>query len=504
MSSAVPAVLGIDIGTGSTKGVLVDGGGRVLATVVVAHGVRLPQPGWVEQDADAVWWRDVGVVARRLLAEASVELRAVCISGVGPCVVPLSRSGAPLRPAILYGIDTRAEAEVRALTEALGEDEILARTGSLLSSQSAGPKILWIRNNEPETWDRTEKVASSSSYVVLRLTGEYVLDHHTASQYQPLYDLEARAWDARWSSGIVGSLELPRLAWPGEVVGTVTPAAAGESGIPAGTPVCAGTVDAWAEGVSIGADRPGELMIMYGSTFFLTATTRQSLRSPALWSTNGVWPDAPSLAAGTATGGLVAGWLAELASESHGALAAEAATVAAGADGLVVLPYFEGERTPLFDPSARGLIAGLTLRHGRAHLYRAALEGVAYAIRHILEAFTATGVEIARVHAVGGGVEGALWPQIVSDVTGLDQLLAPDGVSASYGDAVLAAIACGFTTRDERWPAERRAVAPRAEPAARYDELYAVFRELYPATRRQAHELARIQRGDAVAASVLA
>lgn len=495
MSRAVPAVLGIDIGTASTKGVLVDNAGRVLAIAVQRHGVDMPQPGWVEQDAEAVWWRDVATVARQLLASADVEPGAVCVSGLGPCVVPLSGAGAALRPAILYGIDTRAEAEVRALTAALGEEEILARTGSFLSSQSAGPKILWIRNHEREIWDRTEKIASASSYVVLRLTGEYVLDHHTASQYQPLYDLEARAWDEQWSSGVVGSLELPRLAWPAEIVGIVTAAAAEETGIPTGTPVCAGTVDAWAEAVSVGADRPNELMIMYGSTFFLTATCRQSLRSPALWSTNGVWPDAPTLAAGTATGGLVAGWLAELASESHAALAAEAANVAPGADGLVVLPYFEGERTPLFDPFARGLIAGLTLRHGRAHLYRAALEGVAYAIRHILEAFAATGHEIARVHAVGGGVQGALWPQIISDVTGLNQLLAPEGVSASYGDALLAAIACGFTTRDERWPAERLPVAPRLEVAARYEELYGVFRDLYPATRDQAHTLARIQRG---------
>jgi xylulokinase len=200
---------------------------------------------------------------------------------------------------------------------------------------------------------------------VARLTGEYVLDHHTASQSDPLYDLAARDWCHDWAADVAPELPLPRLAWPGEVVGAVHGAASAETGLPVGTRVCAGTVDAWAEAFSVGVRRPGDLMLMYGSTMFLVQVLGDVRMDPALWTTAGVEPHSYALAAGMATAGSLTAWVQELTGgASFAELTAEAAATPPGADGVLVLPYFAGERTPIFDPRARGVVAGLSCGTG--------------------------------------------------------------------------------------------------------------------------------------------
>jgi xylulokinase len=487
----VDLLLGIDMGTGSTKGVLVDTTGSVVASEAIRHAMELPRPGWAEVDAEGLWWREVCSISNTLLAKmpAGATLAGMCVSGVGPCLVLCDDDLRPLRRAILYGVDTRATAEIDLLTAEFGEQNILDRAGTLLSSQAVGPKIEWVRRHEPEVFDRATGWYGSNSYIAAKLTGEYVMDHHTASQCAPLYAMREFDWNDQWAQRICGHLPLPRLVWPSEVVGTVTAAAGNETGVPAGTPVIAGTVDAYSEAFSVGVRRPGDQMLMYGSTMFLVQIIDEYHSDPTLWTTAGVETETLALAAGTSTAGSLIGWLQGVTGgASFDELMTEAQQVPPGSDGLLVLPYLAGERTPVFDPRARGVVAGLTLRHGRGHLFRAAYEGISFGIRQILERFDDAHRE-TRTVAVGGGLRSPIWAQAVSDITGRTQLVPEQAIGASYGDALLAAIGVGLVPADTDWAKIAREIKPDPSNREVYDGLYATWRELYPATRDQVHRL---------------
>ncbi|MGH3707164.1 MAG: FGGY-family carbohydrate kinase [Pseudonocardiaceae bacterium] len=488
-----PLLLGVDIGTASSKGVLARTDGTIVATATRAHEVSLPRPGWVEHDAQTVWWAEFAAISQELTAAVSEPVTAVGVSGIGPCLLAVDGKDEPLRPAILYGVDTRAHVEIEHLTQELGNQTILERCGSVLTSQAIGPKLAWLRANEPETWAATRRFLMPSSFLVRRLTGSYVLDHHSASQCTPMYDPVEQCWIGEWAELVAPGLELPQLCWPAEVVGEVQTGAAEQTGIPAGTPVVAGTIDAWAEATSVGVTAPGDVMLMYGTTMFLIEVLDHPRRSPELWGTVGTFPGTHNFAAGMATSGAITDWIRKLTGESSfDPLVAEAQQSPPGAHGLLMLPYFAGERTPLFDPDARGVLAGLTLRHTRGDLYRAALEATAYGVRHNLEAMRDAGGQDRRLVAVGGGTKGGLWTQIVSDVLGAPQQLPRQTMGACLGDALLAAIGIGQTPA--HWNPISTTIEPHPGSAAVYERCYALYRELYPNTREIAHALAREQR----------
>jgi xylulokinase len=485
-------LLGIDVGTSSSKAVLTRPDGDVFAQAEREHQTSMPRPGWVEHDAEAVWWHDIAALCRELAPRAIGSIAAVCVSGIGPCIVPCDAEDSPLRAAILYGVDTRAEREVAELTETLGADAILEQGGSALSSQALGPKLAWLRRNEPDVWAATRRWHMASSFAVARLTGEWVLDHHSASQCDPMYDLKESRWSPEWAEAVAPGLPLPRLVWPNEVVGTVRSEGAAATGIPEGTPVVAGTIDAWAEAVSVGVRRPRDLMLMYGSTLFLVLVAEGPARNQSIWTTRGVDPGSITLAAGLATSGSLTAWIRDLAgSPSYDTLISEAAAVPAGADGVLMLPYFAGERTPILDPRARGTITGLTLRHTRAHLYRAALEAIAFGVRHNLETIAPNGD--TRAVAVGGGTKSSLWTQIVSDVAGVQQTVPVERMGACYGGALLAAEGVGLTPSGSSWAKPLAVVDPDPASRDRYDELYALYRELHTSTQGIQHALADLQ-----------
>lgn len=485
-------LLGIDMGTGSTKGVLVDAGGTVIATETVAHTMNLPRPGWAEVDAEALWWREICEIGAKLVAQvpSGGVINAMCVSGVGPCLVLCDADLRPLRPAILYGVDTRATAEIESLTAEFGAEKILDRAGTLLSSQAVGPKLEWVYSHEPEVFERAAGWYGSNSYIAAKLTGEYVMDHHTASQCDPMYATRDFEWNDDWARRICRHLPLPRLVWPGEVVGTVHAEAARETGIPAGTPVVAGTVDAYSEAFSVGVRNPGDQMLMYGSTMFLVQVIDAYHSDPTLWTTTGVDRGSLALAAGTSTAGSLIGWLQNVTGGApFDELMAEAAAVPPGSEGLLMLPYFQGERTPVFDPQARGVMVGLSLRHGRGHLFRAAYEGISFGIRQILERFDDAHTA-KRTVAVGGGLRSPVWAQAVSDITGRVQLVPEQAIGASYGDALLAAIGVGLVPAETDWARIEREIVPDPANQALYEDLYGTWRELYPATVDQVHRLA--------------
>jgi len=411
---------------------------------------------------------------------------------MGPCVLVADSGSVPLRPAILYGVDTRAGEQIERLSAELGSAQILERCGSELSTQAVGPKLAWIAEREPSVAAAARRLFMPSSWLAWNLTGAYILDHHSASQCTPLYDTIAGKWYEPWVELIAPGYELPPLVWPGDVIGTVSDHAASATGLPPGIPVIAGTVDAWTEAVSVGAQNPGDLMLMYGTTMFLVNTIADRLAVPGLWGTVGAFPGTRNLAGGMATSGAITSWLRELfGSPGYPKLAAEAEASGPGAHGLLMLPYFAGERTPIADPDARGIIAGLTIEHGRGDLYRAALEATAMGVRHNVGALRAAGGVVERVVAVGGGTQGTLWTQVVSDVTGLTQLIPRITVGASYGAAFLAASSLAPVDIDD-WNPVATTVEPR--PGVDYDELFELYLSLYHATSDITHALATRQR----------
>lgn len=485
---AAQATLGVDVGTSSTKGALVTVAGQVLAVAERRHRLTASTHGRVDHEWRQ-WWEELCAVTRELLATEAVDLQGVCISGLGPCLLPADGDGHPLRKAISYGIDTRATEQINALYRHYPRDLIEGVAGHPLTSQSVGPKMLWLAENEPHCWERTRTVFTSGSYLVHRLTGEYVMDHATASMYDPFYDARTNRWHDQWKRELAPAVTFPRLVWPEDIVGTVSAPASAETGIATGTPVAAGTIDFWAENIGSGAESPGDCMLAYGTTMSISAVTPQPVSTTALWSAPGSAPDLNHVGGATSTAGALTDWLRTLTGEpDYRTLLEEAAQVPAGSHGLLVLPYFAGERSPIHDPNARGIICGLTLSHGRSEIYRALLEAIAMSTRHVLEVLADAGVRIDRLVAVGGGTRGRLWAQIVSDALGAPQQIPAVTIGAAYGDALIAARAAGVATSGA-WGRIDHVLEPVEEHSEQYDRLYGLYRELDSATRDISHRL---------------
>jgi xylulokinase len=493
-------LLGIDVGTYSSKAVLTDLAGRVVCTAVTPHDISIPQPGHVEQDADAVWWHDVCHLSREVMRESGVApdaIAAMAVSAIGPCLLPLDGAMRPLRPGILYGVDTRATEEIAELEAEIGADVIESFSLMQLSSQAMAPKIRWIRKHEPAVWAACARLTSATSYLVYRLTGRLCMDRHSASHFMPLYDPSTGQWSERHAGGIVSLDKLPELGWAEDLAGTLHPQAAAACGLAAGTPVAFGTIDALSEAISVGVVHPGDLMLMHGSTTFFVLVQDAPTPDPRVWTVAGARAGQHNLAAGMSTTGSLTRWFMDemardLSTESgYGDMFAAAGKVPAGAGGLLVLPYFSGERTPINDPNASGVIAGLNLSHTRDHVFRAMLEGVACGVRHNLQAFGDIGARVSRVVAVGGGAKSDTWLQIVSDVCGVSQEVPRVTTGAAYGDAYLAGRAAGLLEVGaiDDWVRPERVIEPDPAHRALYDARFEQYLKLYAGTRDVMHAL---------------
>lgn len=475
-------VVGLDVGTQSAKLVACNRAGEILVEERIAHGVSRPRPGHFEQDAEAVWWHDVATLTRRLAGRAELRPQALCVSAIGPCALAAGNNGAPLRPGILYGIDTRARAEVAELERRHGGPEGVRICGSAVSSQSPIPKLLWLKAHEPEVFAATRRFFTAHSWLAHRLCRAYAMDHHSASQCPPVYDLAGARWrEAVWSE-LFPEIGLPALVWPGEIVGEMTAAASAATGLSAGLPVVMGTIDAWSEAYSAYADAPGTAMIMYGSTYFFLVNSARFASSSRFWGTRSVRRDVFSLSGGMATGGLVLDWLARLFATDVKAVL-DAALTAPGPMDLLAMPYLSGERTPFADPDVRAVLFGMDLDTDRDAVCRAFVLGLALACRDNLDAMRAEGGGAEEYSAVGGGATSLPLLQFISDVAGIAQVVPRRTIGAALGDARLAAEALGWPTPRETWNPVERMVRPTEGARARYDAMFARFKELYAATR---------------------
>jgi xylulokinase len=492
--------LGIDIGTFESKGVLVDGSGNIVAAASKPHKMLVPRPGWAEHRPKQDWWGDFCFISKKLIAASGIDpkaIRAVAASAIGPCMLQVDADGEALSNAALYGVDTRAAVEIKELNAAIGRAKILECCGNALTSQSVGPKILWLRKNRPQVFARAAKIVTSTTYLVQKLTGECVIDHYSAANFSPLYVVDKQVWSEELTRDIIELDRLPKLLWTTDIAGAVTKKAAQATGLGAGTPVIAGTIDAAAEALSVGVAGSGDMMVMYGSTVFSIMLCRQRIQDARLWYAPWLFNGEHASMAGLATSGTLTHWFREQAARelpvegAFGALAVEAAASPPGANGLVMLPYFSGERTPIHDPNAKGVIFGLNLTHTRGDLYRALLEGIAFGTNHIMETYREIGEPPKKLFAVGGGMKNAVWAQATSDICRMAQVVRAKTLGASYGDAVLAALAMGDMRKADisRWnPVERR-ISPRDRHRAIYERQYRIFKELYARNRDLMAEL---------------
>lgn len=499
--------MGIDIGTYESKGVITDAGGQVIASQCCPHDMESPRPGHAEHDAEKTWWGDFCELSNGLIAKSGAnpsDIMAVGCSTIAPCCLPVDEDCRPLRKAILYGIDVRAGKEIIFLEELFGREHVLAEYGMPITSQSAAAKILWIKNNEPDIYEATARFITGTTYLVAKLTGEYVIDQYTAASWVPMYDRHAHDWAYNNLEVICRPGHLPQCRWTGEIAGNVTRLAASETGLAAGTPVTVGTADAAAEAISAGVSEPGDMLLMYGSSVFIIHVTDTFMADPRLWTGPYLFPDTFAVTAGMSTAGTLTRWFRDnLAKDlleiqektgrnAYDLLTEEAGCIAPGSDGLIVLPYFSGERTPINDPGAKGVIFGLTLRHTRAHLYNACLEGIGYGIAQHFDIFDGMRLDTKKIMAVGGGVKNEKWLQIVSNISGRTQNSVEEGIGAAYGDSLLAALSVGvYKDAKEigRMIRNKKSIVPEMEEQAKYVSRKRIYEELYSLTKKAMHEL---------------
>lgn len=505
-------LLGLDVGTTNTKAVLINGEGEEAARAERKHEVQFLSGGKVEQDAEKIWWSEFSSIARELLSSSGIspsDIAGIGISAMGANLTAIDETGVPLRPGILYGVDTRAYIEIDYMNETAGVETILETGAMALSSQSVGPKILWIKNNEPDVYERTCSFLTTNGYIVRKLTGRNCMDGSSAAFYGPFYDYRSNRWSEEMCGLFGVDIEkLPEIVDAHEVIGEVTAEAASECGLKAGTLVIAGSIDTYAEAVGGGAVEPGEVFTVYGSTMSMLANAGKITPEPVLWTTPHYPPGLFTLIGSMSTSGNLIAWffdrIVEPGKSDSGRFGEvleqynrEAEKITPGSEGLVALPYFSGERTPINDPHARGVVAGLTLSHNRYHIYRSILEAIAFGFKHHLDLFSDRNVTITRIISSGGGVRNSLWAQIISDVSGFPQkCVDTGGYTAPLGNCIMAGYAVGLfdvSRAKEDFPFRlTREIRPDMKKKNEYDKLFPLYRNLYLDTADTVHNLARL------------
>jgi sugar (pentulose or hexulose) kinase len=504
-------VIGVDIGTQSTKAILCDAQGRIVAQHAQGYAVDAPQPGWAQQ-WPAVWLDACAACIRGVVARSGVtpqSIRALGISSLGGgSGVPVNASGAALHPCLIW-MDRRATREAEFVNAHLDAQRLRAITGNGVDSFYGFTKMMWLRDHEPQVWARTRYLLPPNSWVNAQLTGQVAVDHSAAGNIGAIYDIAQRAWSHEGLAmvGIPASMMPERLLQSSEIVGSLLPEWASRLALPAGLPVVAGGVDAAAATLAAGATRPGNHVAMLG-TSMCWGTIRQRVDAAhGLVSFPHVFNALEDIYVfgGAMTAGGAVTWFrdtfcqAEIAQaqaegiDVHVLLDRAAARLPASRDALLFLPYLMGERSPVWDANASGAFIGIGLQHGRAHLYRAVLEGIAFALRHTIDA-GALGAEAIdpQLVVVGGVSRSDLCMQIVADVCGRPVYTFAEDVEAPLGAAMLAALGVGLLDADgvrKGWARPVQRAAPRADVRDRYEALYEQYRAAYPALRPVMHGL---------------
>ncbi len=484
-------LLGMDVGTGGTRAILIDHDGRVLASHSADHApISSLQTGWAEQEPED-WWRAAQIAIRGALAAANrpaSEIEAIGLTGQMHGCVMLDAAGAVLRPALIW-CDQRTQPECDWLTEKIGAAKLIELTCNPALPNFTLTKLLWVRTHEPQIFSRIAHIMCPKDYVRYRLTGEFAIDVQEASGTL-LLDVTHRRWSSEVADAAGIPLSwLPRVFEGPEFCAKISEAGASATGLKAGTPVAAGAGDQGAGAVGMGIISPGAVSATIGTSGVVFASTDSPVKdakgrlhtfchsAPGRWHVMGV----------TNAAGLSLRWFRDTfaAGEDYDALSAEASTAPAGCDGLLWAPYLFGERTPHLDPEARAAFVGITARHTRAHFIRAVLEGVAFSLRDTFVLLKEMGIPQGRIRLGGGGARGSLWRQIQADVYAHDVELLEAEEGGAFGAALLAGTGAGV------WPSVdaaceatlrvRETVSPIAKDVAAIASAYAAYRRVYPA-----------------------
>ena len=505
-------LVGTDIGTLGTKTVVVDAEGQVKGSSFLEYGVITPKQGWAEQWPD-VWEKAAQASIKAAIEKAKIdpkEIAGAAISSLyGGSGIPLDSEMKPIRPCIIWA-DRRATDECRWLRDNLGADALFKVTGNVIDPYYGYTKMLWIKNREPDNWRRIHRFETPNAYVIRGLTGEESVDYSSAGNYGGLFDINKRDW----SEEMMGELGVPRGFFPEkilsseDVVGEVTAEGSKASGLPKGTPICAGGIDASVSALAGGAIEDGDLASMLGTSMcngFISHTPRLSPRMinfpyvvkgrQYTYSFTGI-----------ATAGFSVRWFRDelgqkekeeekkTGVDAYKQLDELAAKVPIGSDDLVFLPHLMvGERAPYWDEYLRGGFLGLSVYHSRAHMFRSVLEGVAYAMRYSLEAAWEIGINVKRATLVDGGARSPLWRQIIADVTGVPMSYIPGAQGAPLGDTILAGLGTG-TIRDhkviEKWIPEKVPMKPNSGNVKKYQHYYKLYKLSLEASRPFFKEMA--------------
>lgn len=509
-------VIGVDIGTQSTKALLTDARGAIVASHAQGYRPDTPRPSWAEQ-WPAVWLDAVlaciaGCVdaAKQADARFTVDsIRAVCVSSLyGGSGIPVDETMRPLHPCLIW-MDRRATAEVDWVRATLDLKRLADVTGNGVDSYYGYTKMLWLKNHRADVFARTRYFVPPNAFVIHALTGELAVDRSSAGNIGGVYDLRQRTWSPAMLGmlGIPAEMMPPRLVASTDVVGRLTESAAQRTGLRAGVPVIAGGVDAAVATLAAGVTRPGQHVAMIGSSMCWGYVTQHVDARHGLVSMPNVFGDPRDayVFGGAITAGAAVTWFrdqfcrdvaqdaAARGSDVHDLLDARASELPEGAEGVLFLPYLMGERSPIWDGKASGAFVGLNLYHRREHLYRAVLEGVACALRHNIEAGAKGAASLDDdLIVVGGAAHSDLWMQIIADVTGRRVLTIAQEVEAAMGAALLAAYGVGLASEDDvrrGWVTLASRATPRARATADYDRIFESYKALYPALKPTMHDL---------------
>lgn len=489
-------LLGIDIGTSACKAAVFGEDGKVVAQTAAEYPVSYPRPGWAEQDPE-LWWQAVCAALRRLTGSGAFdpsEVAGVGVDGQSWSAIAIGREGRVLCPTPIW-MDTRAGDVCAAMRETVGEDRLFAVSGNPLSPSYTMPKVLWYKEHCPEVYEKADKILQSNSFIAFRLTGEVSQDPSQGYGWA-CWDMARGAWDEDLCRelGVRTSL-LPPVAACSEAVGRVTEEAARLTGLPEGTPVVAGGLDAACGTLGAGVLHPGQTQEQGGQAGGMSICMDVCRADRRLILGAHVVPGLWLLQGGTVGGGGALNWFerefgaaerdaaARTGSSTFAEMDREAGGVPPGSEGLVFLPYLAGERSPIWDVHAKGVYYGVTFAKTRAHFARACMEGVAYSLRHNLETAREAGAEAGVLRAMGGAANSRLWTQIKADVTGCRIEVPGSDTATSLGAALLAGVGTGvyrnFDEAAERTIRIRRTVEPNPETARAYEKGYRTYRRLY-------------------------
>lgn len=493
-------IIAHDTGTGGNKAVLCDLNGQVLHSSYQSYGIFYPNPEWVEQDPDELW-QTVAATTRQVIQEAGVdpaEILGVGISAQMWNTLPVDEHGTPLTP-MLSWLDLRSVEQADRVAEPAMAKLIFDQTGNIPTAKDSIPKILWLKERRPEIWQRTAYLLDCKEYIQFKLTGKIAIDWVGASVY-----FLFNPYTKRWSEEVCQALGIPLEKLPPampctQVLGEVTEEAARQTGLLPGTPVviCAGDVAVAQSGA--GANAEGKVHLCIGTATWIGVSTSEFRNDPVkpFWGLNHIDPHKFIIAGEMETGGGALMWFRDtLCQEEARQLALQekstytwlseiAAQTPPGADKLLFLPWLSGERAPVLDHYARGAFIGLNMSHTKGHMARAVMEGVAYHLRWICEAMQAVGFEINGFNGIGGGCNSPLWVQIISTITGKPVSVVKNHLEAGAAGAALT-VAVGLGVHSSMDEVDRlieisRVVEPDPTYAARYDEMYGAYRELYTA-----------------------